>query len=77
MKHLEISDLSYTYGDTPGIENISLYVNKGEFVGLIGPNGSGKSTILKNIYRSLSPTKGNIILDGKDLLKMKIGRAHV
>lgn len=70
MKHLEISDLSYTYGDTPGIENISLYVNKGEFVGLIGPNGSGKSTILKNIYRSLSPTKGNIILDGKDLLKM-------
>lgn len=70
MKHLEISDLSYTYGDTPGIENISLYVNKGEFVGLIGPNGSGKSTILKNIYRSLSPTKGSIILGGKDLLKM-------
>lgn len=70
MKHLEISDLSYTYGDTPGIENISLYVNKGEFVGLIGPNGSGKSTILKNIYRSLSPTKGSIILDGKDLIKM-------
>ncbi|MDZ4910743.1 ATP-binding cassette domain-containing protein, partial [Clostridium perfringens] len=44
---------------------------KGSFVGIIGPNGSGKSTLLKNIYRLHKPSSGKIILDNKDLSKMK------
>ena len=48
---LQVENLSFAYDDQPILEDISLHVNQGEFVGLIGPNGSGKSTILKNIYR--------------------------
>lgn len=67
---LDIEDLTYSYGEKAGIDDVSLHVDAGEFVGLIGPNGSGKSTVLKNIYRGLSPDKGKIFLDGENLLSM-------
>lgn len=67
---LQVEGLTFSYGDKEAVENVSFYVNKGEFVGLIGPNGSGKSTVLKNVYRGLVPDKGIIMLDGENLLKM-------
>ncbi len=68
---LEVKNLSFSYNKKPIIENLSFSVKKGEFVGIIGPNGGGKSTILKNIYRGLVPTSGNIYIDDKDIHKMK------
>lgn len=67
---LEINNLYYSYGDRPALVDVSLRVGEGEFVGLVGPNGSGKSTVLKNIYRSLRPSGGEIKLDGENLLDM-------
>ena len=67
---MKIDGLTFSYGDNDAISDVSLHVNRGEFVGLIGPNGGGKSTVLKNIYRGLTPDKGTITLDGEDLLKM-------
>lgn len=67
---MQISDLSFSYGEKKAIDHITLHVNEGEFVGLIGPNGSGKSTVLKNVYRGLTPDRGTITLDGENLLKM-------
>lgn len=67
---LEVSNLSFAYYDKNIIEDISLNVNKGDFVGIIGPNGSGKSTVLKNLYRALQPDRGYAYLDGEDLYKM-------
>ena len=67
---LNVEGLTYSYGENDAISNVSLKVNRGEFVGLIGPNGSGKSTVLKNIYRGLVPDQGTINLDGENLLKM-------
>ena len=67
---LEIQDLSFSYGEKTAIGPISLQVDRGEFVGLIGPNGSGKSTVLKNVYRALTPDSGSILLDGENLLAM-------
>ena len=67
---MKIEGLTFSYGDNHAIRDVSLHVNRGEFVGLIGPNGSGKSTVLKNIYRGLTPDKGTITLDGENLLKM-------
>ncbi|NLM72801.1 MAG: ABC transporter ATP-binding protein [Clostridiaceae bacterium] len=61
---------SYSYDENDAVHDVSFEVNEGEFVGLIGPNGSGKSTVLKNIYRALTPDKGAIFLDGENLLKM-------
>ena len=67
---LNVNELCFSYNSESTIEDISIQVNKGEFVGIIGPNGSGKSTILKNLYRALSPRGGVAMLDGDDLFKM-------
>lgn len=72
---LELENLCFAYTDKNVIEDISLRVNKGEFVGLIGPNGSGKSTVLKNLYKALTPDKGSAFLDGEDLYRMSHKKA--
>lgn len=53
------------------IEDISVNIEKGEFVFLVGPSGSGKSTFLKLLIREEEATSGKIIVDGKDLTKIK------
>lgn len=65
-----IQGLSYSIDRVPIIDEINLHIEKGEFVGIIGPNGGGKSTLLKNIYRTLNPSKGTIILNDRNLLKL-------
>ncbi|HHW08276.1 MAG TPA: ABC transporter ATP-binding protein [Clostridia bacterium] len=67
---LQIENLTFSYGENDVVSDVSLHVNRGEFVGLIGPNGSGKSTILKNIYKALVPDGGRVTLDGENLLTM-------
>lgn len=70
MLRLKCENISFAYGDKNVVEDISLHVGNGEFVGLIGPNGSGKSTILKTIYRALTPDRGQISFDGSSIEKM-------
>lgn len=74
---LQIKNLTFSYGKKTTVENINLEVDRGEFVGLIGPNGSGKSTVLKNVYRGLTPGSGKVILDGEDLLKMPYKKSAI
>ncbi len=57
---IDIRDVSFNYGDVPVLENISLQINEGEFIGIIGPNASGKSTLLKLILGLLKPDAGSI-----------------
>ena len=53
MKHkIEIRDLHYRVPTREILHDVSLQVDKNQFVGLIGPNGSGKTTLLKHIYRA-------------------------
>lgn len=72
---LKIDNLTFSYGEKDAIDDICLTVKKGEFVGLIGPNGSGKSTVLKNLYRALTPDNGKVLLDGENLLTMSHKKA--
>ncbi|MFA5008507.1 MAG: ABC transporter ATP-binding protein [Candidatus Omnitrophota bacterium] len=58
------------YLNKPVINNVSLEINQGDFLGIIGPNGGGKSTLLRLLSRALIPTKGKISLEGKDLRKI-------
>ncbi|MGN0354405.1 MAG: ABC transporter ATP-binding protein [Muricoprocola sp.] len=70
MLQLKVENLGYQVRQKVILQDVSLEVYKGEFIGIIGPNGSGKSSLLKNIYKMLVPDKGNIYLEGQDLLRM-------
>lgn len=63
---LEVKDLSVSIHRKPIVQNVSLEVQDGEFVGLLGPNGSGKSTLLKTLYRLIKPSDGAILWDEKN-----------
>ncbi len=69
---IKIENLSYLYEDdspdsAPVLNNISLQIDKGEFVAILGHNGSGKSTLAKLLNMILSPTHGKIYVSGKDM----------
>lgn len=69
---LKIINLSGGYNKEAIIKNISLEVNKGDFLGIIGPNGSGKSTLLRLMSRTLLPWEGKIMLEESDIAKMNL-----
>lgn len=66
-KAIELNRLNSGYGKKKVLEDISFFVEKGEFIGIIGPNGSGKSTLLKTASGVIKPMRGSIALDGKNL----------
>jgi iron complex transport system ATP-binding protein len=68
---LELKGLSVDIGKRRIVDRVDIDVPDGHFVGLLGPNGSGKSTILKAIYRVHRPSRGQVLLNGADLLAMK------
>ncbi len=61
---VELRDLVKSYGRTEAVRGISLTIGSGEIVGLLGPNGAGKSTTISMLAGLLSPTSGDILLDG-------------
>ncbi len=53
------------------LDDINIKIEKGEFVFLVGPSGSGKTTFLKLMIKEETPTKGNIVINGMNLNKIK------
>lgn len=62
---LEVKNLSGGYDGNDIVKSVSFTVDKGEVLGILGPNGSGKSTLLKLISQILSPSTGEVRIDGK------------
>lgn len=62
---LQTKNLCKTFKRQKAVNNVSINITKGKIYGLLGPNGAGKSTILKMITGMLTPTAGEIYLDGK------------
>lgn len=66
-KMLEVSGLTKKFGGLTAVNNVDLYVEKGEIVGLIGANGAGKTTLFNMIAGEFAPTSGKIIFNGNEI----------
>ena len=66
-KIIEIKGVSRLYGTTVAVDNIDLYIRKGEFLTLLGPSGCGKTTTLRMIAGFELPSSGQILLNGQDI----------
>ena len=72
---LEIKNLVKNYGTkgfkTSVLKGLDLKVNKNDFIAIMGPSGSGKTTLLNILSTIDKPTQGFVIIDGKDITKLK------
>ncbi|PWM53862.1 MAG: energy-coupling factor transporter ATPase [Clostridiales bacterium] len=69
---LELKNVSYIYqpntpNESTALNNVSLTINDGEFIGIIGHTGSGKSTLVQLLCGLLAPTSGQVFIDGVDI----------
>lgn len=72
---IEFKNVSKTYATgTEAVNNANFKIEKGEFVFLVGSSGSGKSTLIKLILKEEEPTRGTIIINGKDTTFLKQSR---
>ncbi len=68
---LNVDGVECRYGSVKVLEDVSLSVKGGDFLGILGPNGSGKTTLLKSISRILKPHRGTILLNETDIYSLK------
>lgn len=72
---IRLENVTKTFGTgTSGLEDITLSIDKGEFVFLVGQTGSGKTTLLRLLIRDVLPTSGTIIVNDWDLVKLPHSR---
>ena len=68
---VKIQHVSFKYHTQPVLEDITLEIKRGDFLGIIGPNGSGKTTLLKIILGLLKPNSGSVQLFGHQVQYFK------
>lgn len=69
---IELHNVSMSYQrDASALSDISLKFEKGEFAFLTGVSGAGKSTLLKLLYGALKPTRGQVLVDGQNITRLK------
>ena len=70
---VEIQHITKLFGEQKALNDVSFNIGTGEIVGLLGPNGAGKSTLMKIITGYLSPTSGDVIINGTNTQKDPVG----
>jgi heme exporter protein A len=68
---VEFKKVNKKYGHIHALRDVSLSINKGEFISIFGPNGAGKSTFLKILCTMTSPSSGDIMYEGTHLKKLQ------
>jgi len=68
---IQLHNVSLAYQkDATALNGINLMIEKGEFVFLTGPSGAGKTTLLRLLYGALTPTRGQVLIDGQNVSRM-------
>lgn len=65
MTPVELRNVTFAYDARPAVEDVSMTIESGDFLGLVGPNGSGKTTLLKLVLGLLEPDEGTVTLFGE------------
>ena len=68
---LETRGLSRSFGAIKAVDNVSFSLAKGELLAMIGPNGAGKSTCFNMLMGQLSPSAGEVFLNGQNIVGLK------
>ena len=68
---IKFENVTKYYGDNVGLENVSISIDKGDFVFLVGPSGAGKSTFIKLILKEINADAGSILVNGTEVTKLK------
>jgi len=77
MKFIEVKNCYKVYKNgVTAVADLSVDINKGEFVFVIGASGSGKSTLIKMLYREEKPTNGSVIVGGVNVAKLRNGKVY-
>jgi len=71
MAFLEIANLQKSFGSAHVVKDVSLGIDKGEFVSLLGPSGCGKTTVLRMVAGFETPSAGGIHIDGRDVVALR------
>lgn len=66
---ITLEHLTKTFAETIAVNDVSYTVNAGEIFGVIGPDGAGKTTTLRVISTAMLPTRGRVIVDGRDVVQ--------
>ena len=79
---IELRNVTYTYStgtayEMVALDNISLQIPDGQFIGIIGHTGSGKSTLIQHFNGLIRPTSGQVLFDGEDIWGEKYDRRHL
>src|SRR5579871_3838038 len=68
---LQVADLRKSFGGIAAVDGVSFQVDEGEILGIIGPNGSGKSTLFNCVLGQLTPSSGEVRVDGRRTTGMR------
>ena len=75
---IQLHNVSLAYQkDATALNGITLRIEKGEFVFLTGPSGAGKTTLLRLLYGALTPTRGQVLIDGQNVSRMAVSQIPI
>ncbi len=73
---IRLRNVSKAYGKQKALDCVTLHIKQGEFIFLVGASGAGKSTLMRLVYREEKPSRGQVLVGGVDVAKIKDSKVY-